>query len=374
MNTFGKLLLEFRNKCNDPHRSNRRLSQERFGQLLGEELDDHGFSGTAVHYWENGESKIHKDDRIVLIAILKVLHKNGGIENIEQAESLLTAGNYRALNDNEKQQIFPEVLQILPVTPGSKEPPQNNKFSWSGIIFNSPGEFQKILDKANEGPPPAWPRVLAAIMRNIGNRVESANAGRSLLWLLVWIFANSLLTPSLQWPYSNHQSAVNSLYLYIGGTLILPLFIGLLINTDQDPAWKQRGTANPVIIRLYTYQGAFVGFHIGYFAIFMIYLIGFYLQIKPAIWFQFLLAGLPLFIGSMGAHVVPENLWLAYERLSLSDGRIFFIFIPIGFVWAFFFLEYYSWLTSPILGGFIIITAMLLAIAVNRRIQKNSKV
>jgi hypothetical protein len=363
MNIFGKLLREFRNKCNDPHRSNRRLSQERFGQLLGEELDDRGFSGTAVHYWENGESKIHKDDRIVLIAILKVLHKNGGVGSIEQAQSFLEAGNYRALDETEKQQIFP-------VTSKPKEPPQTNKFSWNGIF----GEFQKITDKANDGPPPAWPRMMAAVMRNIGDRVESANAGRSLLWLLVWIFAYNLLTPSLQWPYSNQQSSINSLYLYIVGTLILPLLIGLLINTDQDPAWKEREGANPVIVRMYTYQGAFVGFHVGYFVILIICLIGFYLQIKPVIWFQFVLAGLPPFMGSMGAHVVPENLWLASERLSLSDGWIFFIFIPIGFVWAFFFLEYYFWLTSPILGAFIIITAMLLAIVVNRQMQKTSKV
>lgn len=366
MNVFGKLLLAFRNKCNDPLRSNRRLSQERFGQLLGEELNGAGFSGTAVHYWENGESKIHKDDRTVLIAILKVLHKNGGLKNIEEAESLLAAGNYRSLNENERQQLFPEGLPPAP--------PQNSKFSWNGILFNSPEEFQKILDKANEGQPPAWPRVMAAIMSRIGDRVGDTNVGRGLLWLLVWIFSANLLSPSLQWPYFSHQDSIHSLYLYIAGTLILPLFIGILINTDQNPAWQKRENANPVIIRLYTYQGAFVGFHIGYFIIFMICLVGFYLQIKSAAWFHFLLAGLPLLMGSMGAHLVPENLWLAYQRLSLLDGWIFFVSIPIGFVWAFFFLEYYSWLTSPRSGVFIIIMAMFLAIAVNRRIQKTGKV
>jgi hypothetical protein len=56
--------------------------------------------------------------------------------------------------------------------------------------------------------------------------------------------------------------------------------------------------------------------------------------------------------------VVPHNLWLAYERLDLADGWIFFIVALLGPLWGMFFLEYYSILLTPVLGSIVILLAL----------------
>ena len=107
MNKFGKSLRSFRHQCNDPENLEKRLSQERFGELIGRELGvQEGYSGAAVSDWERGISTIHAADRLVLISILKVLYQCGGITTLEEANHLLWAGNYRALDQNESKTIF----------------------------------------------------------------------------------------------------------------------------------------------------------------------------------------------------------------------------------------------------------------------------
>jgi len=372
MSTFGESLLELRNRSSDPYHPNRKLSQERFGQLLGEEMADHGFSGTAVHYWENGKSQIHKDDRIVLITILKVLYKNGGLKTIAEAESLLIYGNYRALDENEKQQIFPKNLLTSPILSEIR----NQIIPVEPLAGNASSrfDFQEIVTKASNGPPPAWPRITAAVLRKASDHVEAANPVRLLIWLPVWILAYNLLSPSLQWPYFNYKIAEDSIYFYMAATFILPLLIGLFTNTEKNPVWNSREKASPLTIRAYTYQGAFVGFHIGYFALFILHLIAYYLQTTPAIWMQFILASLPLFMGSIGAHVVPDNLWRAYQRLSLADGWIFFVSILIGPFWTWLFLEFHELILSRTQGVIIVLTALIVATWWSGHKFKNKKV
>ena len=48
--------------------------------------------------------------------------------------------------------------------------------------------------------------------------------------------------------------------MYIAGTLMIPLLIGLLVNTKDNEYWKQNSAANSKLVRLYTYQGAAIGF------------------------------------------------------------------------------------------------------------------
>ena len=78
MSDFGNLLRNFRVGCKDPLFPARRLSQARFGQLLGNEFGIQSYSGAAVSDWEHGKSKIHADDRLVLVALINVLHEGGG--------------------------------------------------------------------------------------------------------------------------------------------------------------------------------------------------------------------------------------------------------------------------------------------------------
>jgi uncharacterized membrane protein YfcA len=79
---------------------------------------------------------------------------------------------------------------------------------------------------------------------------------------------------------------------------------------------------------------------------------------------------LGLILGNMGARVVPHNLWLAYKRLHLADGAIFFVVALLGPLWGFFFLQYYSVLLTPLFGSLTILTALALVIIIAARQSK----
>ena len=117
------------------------------------------------------------------------------------------------------------------------------------------------------------------------------------------------------------------------------------------------------MLRLYTYQGAFIGFHLGYFIIFAIHLLIYFLQASLAVWHQFILMGFPLLMGYISAQVVPYNLWRAYGRLWFSDGAVFFVFILLGPLWGWFFFEFHSLLISPTTGIIVILAAITLLVS-----------
>ena len=123
MNKFGELLHDYRLNCDDPDYPKRPLlSQARLGELLGKELGVRvGYSGAAVSDWERGKSKIHADERNVLVKLIKVLHRCGGITSLSEADELLQAGNYSALQPKEIQADLPGLQ-----TPTSAVPESSN--------------------------------------------------------------------------------------------------------------------------------------------------------------------------------------------------------------------------------------------------------
>ena len=151
--TFGEALRTFRQASNDPERLNRRLSQERLGELIGDEMGDLGFSGAAVSNWERGKSKISAEDRNVLMALIKVLHKCGGLRTLDDANQLLEAGNYRALDDDEKQKVFGEIAEEINVEPPA--PKQNTSRSLFALLLEnlfsiSEDEYQELITIVEE--------------------------------------------------------------------------------------------------------------------------------------------------------------------------------------------------------------------------------
>ena len=371
--TFGEILRAHRQASNDPQRLNRRLSQERLGELIGHEMGDFGFSGAAVSNWERGENKISAEDRNVLLALITVLHKYGGLRTLDDANQLLEAGNYRDLDDDEKQKVFGEIAEEIKVEPPA--PKKNTLRSLFPLLLEnlfsiSEAEYQDLITKVEEGPRPRWPRLLAAFMRK-------ASEGWSLSlvdinWIWVWLLAWWLITPSLRWPFENRQSSVIAMQMYIAGTLIIPLLIGLLVNTKDNEYWKRNSATNSKLVRLYTYQGAAIGFNVGYFFILPLILTRYYLQLGSSIWLEIAAVTLGLLLGNMAARVVPHNLWRAYERLTLADGWIFFIVAFIGPIWGLFFLEYYSILLSPVSGIITILLALTAVVIISgRQARKN---
>lgn len=114
MNEFGKILKSYRARCHDRER-NRSLSQERLAELLSFESGVETYTGSTVSNWERGLNKIRRDDRHVLVGLIKVLHEGGGIENPEAANKLLLAGNYRPLDDGESRGVNPDWKQAWPI-------------------------------------------------------------------------------------------------------------------------------------------------------------------------------------------------------------------------------------------------------------------
>ena len=103
--TFGKRLRSLRQKTTDPDRG-RMITQERFGELIGMEMGDGGYTGAAVSDWERDKSKINAADRGTLLGILAVLAKSGGLSDPAGANALLHLGDYRGLNAEELRQLF----------------------------------------------------------------------------------------------------------------------------------------------------------------------------------------------------------------------------------------------------------------------------
>ncbi len=371
MSEFGNLLRNYRESCRDPRLSTRWLSQEKLGELLGDVLGTRGYSGAAVSDWERGKSKIHADDRLVLVGLVKVLHRRGGIQTLLEANQLLDAGNYRALNINEAQQIFtetPDGLNVEQTISKQKVSKSFIPFLLADLFFMSGAELQELLAKAEEGPSPSWPRVLAAFMRKASGHISLT----TVIWVWVWLIAWWLVTPSLRSPFDNQDTASIAIGMYVGGSLIIPLLIGLLVNTKDNDYWKQQTAASSFLVRLYTYQGAGIGFNLGYFFIFPISLARFYLHLGSAVWVEMAAATLGMILGNMAARVVPYNLWIAYGRLKLSDGAIFFVVALLGLLWGLFFLEYYSIFQNPFLGTIVILLAITIAVMITWR-QPNKK-
>ena len=366
---FGNLLRNYRESCKDPLFPARRLSQERLGELLGAGLGTNGYSGAAVSDWERGKSRIHADSRVVLIALLKVLYENGGLETFEHANRLLEAGNYRTLNDDEAGKIFPEIPNGLI----SQQETRSNssvpvlKESFFAVAEK---EFKALIAKAKaEGPDPWWPRAFAALMRKATDRRSLSL--RTILWVWTGLIAGWSVGPSLRLPFVNQDIATQAMACYAAGTLMVPLMIGALVNTKDNAYWKENGLEKSMLLRLYTYQGAGIGFNLGYFFVFPFSLARHYLQLGLSVWVEIAAVLLGLVLGNMGARVVPHNLWRAYGRLAWADGAIFFVVALMGPLWAFFFLEFYPILLNPVTGVLVFLIAITIMVVMATRKSKN---
>lgn len=367
MTAFGESLRKLRQMCRDPHQD-RALSQARLGELIGHEMQDRGFSGAAVSDWERGKSRINADDRNVLIALLKVLYRCGGLRTERDANQLLEAGNYRALNKEEAQAVF----GVISVGSGVEQPIDEREISrppvsllLEHLLSLSENETRSMLEDTRKGPPPAWPRLLAAFIRKASER--SSVSPRIVPWIWVWLLGWWLIAPSLRWPFADRDATLVAVETYIAGTLAIPLLIGMLVDTKNSEYWKQQGLANSKLLRLYTYQGAGIGFNLGYFFVFPLVLIRYYLDFESSRWLEFTAVMLGLILGNMSARVVPHNLWLAYKRLHLADGAIFFVAALLGPLWGLFFLQYHSILLTSFVGSMIILLAFTIFMIVSMR-------
>jgi hypothetical protein len=369
--TFGKQLKNFRQQTRYPV-TGRSLTQQQLGDFLQEEMGVH-YTGAAISDWERDKAKPGINDRPVLLSLIKILKQYEGIKTLTEANLLLEAGNYRDLNLNEREKVFPEE---------SREATQQNtsaafnklilnfKFLFGSIFFNSPEELQKILDEANAGAAPAWTSILVSVINKITDQWSIFHVLKVLLWMWIWLLTYLFLIPSLRLPFLTQEDAFIAVFFYAIGTAIVPPLIGGMVNTKDQMYWKEKKISNSPTTRLYVFQGAYIGFHLGYFLLFPLALLQSQFQIQSTISIEFMLMAIPIAIGYAGAYLVPYNLIRAYKRLDLKDGYIFFIFVVVGPAWAWFLFNLHSQIGMITL--LTAITLLTIAMAIQYKKQGNT--
>lgn len=351
--SFGSQLRYHRLQATDP-KTRKPLTQQKLGELLGLEMGDHGFSGAAVSDWERDQSRIHANDRVVLVSLIKILKQHDGIKTKAEANHLLETGNYRALNPQEEAIIFPEESHEAETSiPASSSYLQ---FFLEAAHFPTFAEFHQILQHAKKGPPPAWPRVWVALVRWFTDQISVASIWRMLLWIWILLIGFFLIAPSQNWDLLRGDTYPLVMLKYAVGSLILPPLIGAVTNTKSNDFWQEQNIENSLVLRLYVHQGAFVGFHVGYFLVFLPSFALSAMDVRST-FIALTTILIPISIAYAAAQLVPYNLWLAYGRLLLKDGAVFFFFVILGPLWAWFFLQFHAVFTSPIMAAFVFLTA-----------------
>jgi transcriptional regulator with XRE-family HTH domain len=333
---FGEQLRKLRLMCRHPE-TGKQMTQSQFAEFLYAEIDIL-YSNTAISDWEIGKSRIDVNDRRLLCGIIKILKQYGGIKTLSDANDLLELGDYRALNKEEINILFPESISD---------------------------------EKEREGPVPAWAEKSVTNIRKFTDSLSVWHVAKVIAWAWIFFMTYWFIVPSLQFPFIDNETAKQNMYLYVIGTLFIPLAIGGMTNIKNNLYWKEQNIQKPINLWLYMFQGAYVGFHVGYFLMFFLTLMLTQFNLQTTTWLEMIKILFVIIVSYASAQLVPYNLWRAYNRLEIKDGWIFFIFVFVGIGWAFFFLEYYEMLSSPVLGAAMILISMtgvvLLEILKNRK-------
>lgn len=374
--TFGSKLRYYRERAISKHQG-RILSQDRLAFEVSNKLGL-SISRNLVGNWENDKTTLNSQkDWQILLAIISVLVDNRGITSSEEANRLLEAGNYKALSIDERKQIFPKEKTSDPqemTDPVSEKRQSLIQFLQEKVFYGSIDEKLKAkLAAAEEGPPPAWPRKIVVLNNWITDQWTVFHSLRVLGWIWACVLIFWLVMPSLRWPFHSQDEAFSVMVVYTLSSLSIPFFIGLLTTTNNNSYWQERPSASPLMIRLYTYQGAGLGFYLSYFAVFIVNLTLYYFGLHSNLWIE-LIGTIWMLISSYRyARVIPYNLWKAFKRLTLADGGIFFfVFIVFGPFWGLFFYFFHSLLLAPMTGSILLLLVLTFDVVVTAWQQKRT--
>lgn len=103
MNSFSTRLRQLRQMSSTEN--GEKITQKKMGELLGQELGSSNFSNVTISNWENGQTSINKDDRLVLLSLLKIFLELNTINSINDCNEFLWLGNFRALDEEEIIQL-----------------------------------------------------------------------------------------------------------------------------------------------------------------------------------------------------------------------------------------------------------------------------
>jgi hypothetical protein len=210
---FGAALCTLRKSCCDPA-SGRALSQARLADLLGEELGTPGSpSGSAVGYWERGETYIDARERKTLLALVRIFARLGALLLPEAADAFLLRGGYAPLGQDERTAIFPGV----PATPAPLAPPARDASVWFRLWDAIPAR-----DRATP----------AALASYAFRRATDAVSWRTGLLLIVAILTYVVERSFLAWPYADAGAAWTGSGALLLGLVCLPVGLAAAVEPE----------------------------------------------------------------------------------------------------------------------------------------------
>lgn len=371
MSRFGELLRLYRDQSRDRELEKKNLTQARLAELLSRDLRldrDHGYTAQTVSNWERGKYHIPLGERRVLIGLVRVLYHCQGLSTLTEANTFLESGGYRGLDHEEIQTFFahwqavaePEPPVPVPApAPSPKEeplpPPPGHGAAirlviifLGELVFRPSEEIRELVYQGLNGPPPHWPRIFLMLLGWPFDKWSAEKFLQALGWISIWLSTWTFTLPMMMWPFANDARAWLAAVTYIGAASVLPLGVGILTRTG-DEFWHARAIKSRYV-RLYTYQGAFLGFHIGYAIVFLVKLVASYPGLSHWGLLDGLAAAWPVVLSYAAARQIPFNLWRAYGRLQLDGNMIFFVFVffPLGF--GLFFWVFHPILLTPEFG------------------------
>lgn len=369
---FGDLLRVHRDRSRDPQ-TGKPLTQGRVADMIAE-LTKITYSSAAVSDWERNQSQIHKDDRVVLTALIAILHRCGGLTSAEEANTLLAAGNYRSLDPDELARICPDWSAGSGGNAESEQPERSHPLRiFVNILVewweNPHQQPRRLGSGAGDDLPPDWTDRAAAMFGFIRQhlppwRVATVAFG-GLLTGAIWYAA----LPLLYWPLGELRDT--AVWYVVGAALIPALWagweeLGRRPGQSDDSGGKDERRAR----RLLTYTGALVGFQIAFVAlllatVFVYDIWGRSLGESGRI-VQLAAAGGVALFSLFGARQAPRNMRRAFGRWQFAEGdaAVLLAILLLGPGVAWLVAHFQTFLLQHTLLGSAVVLVALVAIAV----------
>ena len=355
MDNFGLRLRQHREQARDPTKKNRRLSQQRLGELLGQVRGDDGVSGATISNWELDNAKIDKDDRQTLTTLIQILYECHGLHSLDEANTLLHAGNYRALDGSEQQRLFPnEPAPLAPTSPTRLQeeslPAGTNRQLFVTLwreLRTRPGFPEQI--------------IITPLHHWTPHKVFWTT-----IWLGLWLLTWFLTLPLLHWPPAGDNDAQTAATLHLIGSNLIPLLTGLLFALKHRSSPLPHTT--PRQFAFFAWLGALAGFTFGYASLSLLRLVAYYLglaNIPP------LLAGLAalwlIICTVITAQQLPPHVHHTFGSLRITEGDVALLLLLSlpGLALGLTFATIYPWLLTPTTGTTVILSATMLISAIH---------
>ena len=332
MTTFGNQLKYFRLRTSDP-KTGRAITQERLAELLEEELDLPGYNNKLISRWERNKQHIDVSERTLLLGLIMILTKYGGIQTPGEADTWLESGGYRPITFQECCQIagFTDQVTTQFCSDYQGEAPlfldlEGLRTELTRIVL---GEEDDVLAKIS------WSGRGLALFRRL---VNWSGARVILTILLLATISTILILPYWQQLVGPLTERLFPLALFLSGSLVVPFLITMTTDPDQLPGEPPYRSEEFWRLFFLKWTGAVVGFgtFLGMFILagFIFFPLG-WTAILPGACFFFSLFG--VIFGRMMARQAPANRVVMFGRplrLHSADRLFFTVFLVSGVLFA----------------------------------------